>query len=150
MGCSIKVSKLQSNLPVLNAMKLYFLYIYFRVFKQIMGNKVCGEEQVTLDPNLKKGNELYLQGNYNQALTEYTTAVNNDPKNPHAYTNRAACYDKLKQYPECKADLDKVIEIDPANADAYNHRGLVNRELNDNAEAQSDFDKSISLNPHSG
>lgn len=95
-----------------------------------MGNKVCGDEhQATLNPNLKRGNDFYTQGQYPEALTEYNKAIQDEPNYAQGYKNRADVYAKLNQIPEAKNDLDKVIELDPEDSDAYNHRGLANREL---------------------
>ena len=55
-----------------------------------MGNKVCGDDHgASLNPNLKKGNDFYTQGQYNEALPEYNQAIQDEPNNVHCYKNRA-------------------------------------------------------------
>jgi hypothetical protein len=40
-----------------------------------MGSQVCGNEQASLNPHLKSGNDNYLSGNYQQALDDYNKAI---------------------------------------------------------------------------
>ena len=62
-----------------------------------MGNKVCGDDHASINPNLKKGNDNYLTGNYEEALKDYNQAIQDEPNNPHGYNNRARTYEKLNR-----------------------------------------------------
>ena len=55
-----------------------------------------------------QGNEFYRSGDYQQALTFYTRAVEADADNAKLYGNRAAALMMLNRYPEVIADCKRV------------------------------------------
>ena len=44
-----------------------------------------------------RGNELFKKGDIKEALDFYTKAISANPKDPSYYSNRAACFLKLKK-----------------------------------------------------
>ena len=64
----------------------------------------------------EKGNRLYQQNQFAEAIKHYSEAINNSTGVSTAilYANRAACYSKLKQYLLAIDDCDKAIQIDPS------------------------------------
>jgi stress-induced-phosphoprotein 1 len=45
-----------------------------------------------------KGNALFNEAKYVEAISEYDEAVKRDPTNPTNYSNRAACFQKLMDW----------------------------------------------------
>lgn len=53
---------------------------------------------------------------YQEAISDYSAAIQLDPTNSHAYHNRGTSYDKLGQGDLAIADFTKVLELDSADA----------------------------------
>ena len=69
------------------------------------------------------GLELYKQGDYQGAITEYTKAIEIKPNYVMAYYNRGIAKDMLSDYRGAIADYTKAIEINPQDASTYFNRG---------------------------
>lgn len=104
-----------------------------------------GPEEGTAEWYLDRGNELAEEGRYEEAIEEYTKAIEIDPDYAAAYNNRGYAYDELGEYQQAIDDYTKAIEIDPDCADTYNNRGYTYRELGYGAEALADYEKVITL-----
>ncbi|RZB78060.1 Hsp70-Hsp90 organizing protein 1 isoform B [Glycine soja] len=88
------------------------------------------EQQEYFDPKLadeerEKGNEFFKQQKYPEAVKHYTESIRRNPKDPRAYSNRAACYTKLGAMPEGLKDAEKCIELDPTFVKGYTRKGAV-------------------------
>ncbi|KAG7956866.1 hypothetical protein I3843_11G145800 [Carya illinoinensis] len=88
------------------------------------------EQQEYFDPKVadeerEKGNEYFKQQKYPEAVKHYTESLRRNPKDPKAYSNRAACYTKLGALPEGLKDAEKCIELDPTFSKGYNRKGAV-------------------------
>ncbi|PQQ19896.1 hsp70-Hsp90 organizing protein 3-like [Prunus yedoensis var. nudiflora] len=88
------------------------------------------EQQEYFDPKLadeerEKGNEYFKQQKYPEAIKHYTESLRRNPKDPKAYSNRAACYTKLGAMPEGLKDAEKCIELDPTFTKGYTRKGAV-------------------------
>ncbi|TYI53671.1 hypothetical protein E1A91_D11G020700v1 [Gossypium mustelinum] len=88
------------------------------------------EQQEYFDPKVadeerEKGNECFKQQKYPEAVKHYTESLRRNPKDPKAYSNRAACYTKLGALPEGLKDAEKCIELDPTFSKGYTRKGAV-------------------------
>lgn len=52
-------------------------------------------------------------GRYEDALADYSKAIDINPKDPSVYANRAALLILLEREAEAKADLDRALKLDP-------------------------------------
>lgn len=50
-----------------------------------------------------------MQGNYNDALTDYDYAIDKDPKNTEYMMHRAQCYCDMKNYEAAIKDLNAAL-----------------------------------------
>lgn len=126
--------------------KLVFCTVIILALSVLGGTLACGpssETQSILHSN--QGNALARQGNYDEAMVEYNTAIELNPKNATAYSNRGINYSNLKQWELAIADFNKAIELDPKKANAYANRGTAyaNKGLIDLAIA--DYNKAIEV-----
>lgn len=64
-----------------------------------------------------------MQGRFEAAITDYTTAIALNPTHCRAYYNRAFSHDRLNQYDEAVADYTRALAIEPGNATALHNRG---------------------------
>ena len=62
-------------------------------------------------------------GEYEQALADYTQALELDPEYAMAYNNRGLTYGKIGKYEQALADFNRALELEPEYATAYNTGG---------------------------
>ena len=87
------------------------------------------------------------EAQYENAIAEFTRAVNRDPTFADAYYNRAIVYAVLGQLGQAVADLTRVIEIKPEFTQAYRNRGIIQAALGQYGQAITDFTKVLELDP---
>lgn len=89
------------------------------------------------------GNELFKKEQYTEAVKKYTEAISLSPvDNKDAskyYSNRAACYAKLKQWDQVVTDCGEAIKIDKQYMRAYTRRGRAYEQLGELDLALNDY-----------
>jgi tetratricopeptide (TPR) repeat protein len=65
------------------------------------------------------GNRTFLNGNHAAAIDHYSAAIELNSKVATYYSNRSACYSKMKAYDKAMEDAAKCIEIDPSFLKGY-------------------------------
>ncbi|MFQ5976091.1 MAG: tetratricopeptide repeat protein [Candidatus Hydrothermarchaeales archaeon] len=86
-------------------------------------------------------------GEYSNAISEFSKAIEINPKYADIYFNRGLAYRELEEYSKAISDYTKAIEINPSWAMPYYNRGLAYRSLGESEKAQLDFDKAGMLDP---
>jgi tetratricopeptide (TPR) repeat protein len=81
---------------------------------------------------------------YNVGLTNFSKAIQADPKKAWFYHNRAVCYDALEKYQNAIADFTKALSIEKT-ADSYNGIGITYTNLNNFNEAIKNFKLALIL-----
>ena len=79
------------------------------------------------------------KGRYDQAIENYTKAVEKDPNYAAAYNKRGIIYIKRGQSELALADHEKAISLNPRNAEYYLNRGIDHRLAGHFDLAMSDF-----------
>ena len=87
------------------------------------------------------------KGHLELAQARFTRALELDPNNAEAYSNRGAMYDDLNDYPAALADYARALELDPNNAAFYSNRGLTYDHLKDYPAALADYARATDLDP---
>jgi tetratricopeptide (TPR) repeat protein len=87
------------------------------------------------------------KGQYDEAISNYTKALEINPRDAEAYYNRGVVYNRKGQYDEAISDFTKALEINARDADAYYNRGIVHNRKSQYNEAISDFSKALEINP---
>ena len=93
------------------------------------------------------GNEHWKQGEYQEAIDDYTSAIKINPDDADAYVNRGAAYHNLGKHQEAIDDFNTAIKINPNYAKAYYNRGMVCKKLGRYQEAIADYTTAIKINP---
>ncbi len=106
---------------------------------------------------LISSNEFYSSGlnkakikDYKGAIIDFTRAIDFNPNNYKAYTNRGTSKRKLNDFPGAIADLTIAIELNPNVDTIYLARGSIKQFLMDSNGAIADASKAIELNPNNG
>lgn len=96
---------------------------------------------------VQQGDDLSKQGKYDEAIKEFTAAIELDPTLTSAYLGRGQVYCLQSRGLMALTDYSTAIELDPNNAPAYYGRGWA--QLSNSAwdGAVSDFSKSLELQP---
>ncbi len=94
-----------------------------------------------------RGLTCYEKGQYDLAISDYTKALDINPRLALAFYSRAIAYGKKGQFDQAISDYTKALEIDPRYAEAYNNRGKVYWGKGQFDQAISDFNKAIEINP---
>lgn len=109
------------------------------------------EEDIDLggdaDSYYNRGNALRDRQEYEQAIEEYTRAIEINPDFVNAYYNRGLTYSDLERYQRAIADYTKAVELNPEYLDAYNNRGILYANLQDYDKAIADYMTVIELDP---
>ncbi|PPD72249.1 hypothetical protein GOBAR_DD30849 [Gossypium barbadense] len=111
------------------------------------------EQQEYFDPKIadeerEKGNESFKQQKYPEAVKHYTESLRRNPKDPKAYSNRAACYTKLGALPEGLKDAEKCIELDPTFSKGYTRKGAVQFFMKEYDKALETYQEGLKHDPN--
>lgn len=85
------------------------------------------------------------EGHNDEAIAEYSKAIELDPQIAAAYNNRGVIYDNSEQYQSAIENYNKAIELDPNYKIAYYNRGNTYGNLGQHEKAIEDYNKAIEL-----
>ena len=94
-----------------------------------------------------RGSQFDSEGDYEEAIRNYTQAIEMNPQYLDAYKDRAYLYHCNGEYDAAVHDYSKAIELDAQNSDLYCNRGIAFHNKNELDLAISDYDQAISLSP---
>lgn len=106
-----------------------------------------GRDKSTATDHYERGEAHYFDGEYDQAFSELTKAIEIDPELARAYVTRGQAYNDKNKFDLAIADFTKVIEIEPTNASAYNDRGMAYGNNGEYDLAVADYSKAIEIDP---
>lgn len=87
-------------------------------------------------------------GQYQDALTAFNKAIDENPIHANAFNGRGAAWHSLGSYEQAIADYTRAIEINPEYANAYNNRGVAWHQKGEYEKAVEDYDRALSLHPN--
>jgi len=79
--------------------------------------------------NKAKGDNCFKNGEWRDGSVFYTRAINNTPEDHKLYSNRSACYAKLKKWDKALKDAEKCISLNSSWPKAYFRQGQALRGL---------------------
>lgn len=97
--------------------------------------------------------ELYAKkGKVQDALNDYSSAIEKDPGNYLYYQYRGIFYaQKMHKLDKAVEDFDRVVKLQPQLAEAYYNRGVARAMSGQMQDAEADFTKTLELDPgHEG
>ncbi len=95
----------------------------------------------------KRGNSLFEESKFNDAIQEYVEALKIDSQYADAYFNRALTYRILNNFDAARKDLEVVIQLQPKSADAPLLIGDMAEGNNDLLGARYWYEKALANNP---
>ena len=105
-----------------------------------------GHDRQSVEQLVKQGNQKYKNGDWNGAITDYSSIIKLRPRSYAAYANRGHAESMLNRLDDATFDLNRAIEINPKIDFAYEDRGWVKYAKNDLSGAISDYQEAIALN----
>lgn len=87
------------------------------------GSAPSAEDKQAAEALKASGNAKMSARAYQEAIGEYTKAIELDGQNPVYYSNRAAAYSSIDDQESAIGDAEKAIEIDPNFVKAYSRLG---------------------------
>jgi tetratricopeptide (TPR) repeat protein len=105
---------------------------------------------VTAQDYLAQGDLDYERGYCDEAIADYTHAIDLDPDFAEAYNNRAYIYMVKKDYAAALPDLDRALELRPNYVNALMNRGDIYNYYYaiDYDRAVADYDLVLSIDPN--
>ena len=103
------------------------------------------EELLTAQDYFRRGFRASSEGHTQEAVKEYSKAIELDPSFASAYHNRVILYNNLGEHPKSLEDYSKAIELNPTYVFVYNSRGNLYRVLGEQQKALEDYNKAIEL-----
>ncbi|XP_019947949.2 RNA polymerase II-associated protein 3 [Paralichthys olivaceus] len=95
----------------------------------------------------EKGNMLFKEGKYDDAIECYTRGMSADPYNPVLPTNRATSFFRLQKYSVAESDCNLAIALDSNYFKAYAQRGAAQFALKKYKSALEDYEMVLKLDP---
>jgi len=95
----------------------------------------------------KRGNTYRRKGQFHQAISAYTKALELNPTYHEAYNHRGIANRNIEQYDQAISDYNKAIELSPKDAVYYNNRGFAYDQKGEYDQAISDYNKAIAIDP---
>jgi serine/threonine protein kinase/tetratricopeptide (TPR) repeat protein len=96
-----------------------------------------------------RGNAYSRLRRYQDAVADFSRAIELSPSYTSAWNNRALAYYRLDRPEKTVEDSSRAIELNPDSTSAWNNRGWAHNKLNQPQQAISDFTRAIQLNPKS-
>ena len=112
-------------------------------------NKRAEESKLTYWDYFDRGTKAADEGRYDDAIREYSLAIDKDPTRTAAYVNRCKCYSNLGKYDLAMQDIDKAIEITTQQIDTHINQGDEFSELGQYDDAVRAYSEAIELDPDS-
>jgi tetratricopeptide (TPR) repeat protein len=95
-----------------------------------------------------RGNTWYNKKDYDNAIIDYSKAIDINPNYELAFYNRGSAWVAKKEYDKAKADYTKIIKLNSEDADTYyTARGNVWKAQQKYDKAIADYTKAIKRNP---
>jgi tetratricopeptide (TPR) repeat protein len=99
------------------------------------------------DEHLDMGIDYLDQGQFDQAITEFQTAIQLDPDGAKAHYNLGLAYQKQDKLDEAAAAYQEAIQLDPDLDEVHNNLGLVYDTQGKPEQAVAEYQEAIRIDP---
>ncbi|XP_032684401.1 small glutamine-rich tetratricopeptide repeat-containing protein alpha-like [Odontomachus brunneus] len=112
-----------------------------------LGPEATSEAKAEAERLKNEGNALMKAEKHQEALANYTKAIELDGRNAVYYCNRAAVHSKLGNHTLAIKDCHTALAIDPSYSKAYGRLGLAYSGLDKHKEAKESYEKALAMEP---
>ena len=110
------------------------------------------EQGIQANPNYYRSHIISailaeLDGNNDKAIADLDKAIELNPKDAFAYTNRGRAWNNKGNHDKAIADYNEAIKLDLKHAAAYSGRGIAWNDKGNNDKAIADYNEVIRLEP---
>jgi len=102
-------------------------------------------DEAKAEEERERGNELFKEGKYSDAVKVYTEAIKRNPESPKIYSNRAGAYTKLAAFDLAVRDCDKCIKLDPKFIKGFIRKGYALKGMMQLDNAMDAFQKATEI-----
>jgi tetratricopeptide (TPR) repeat protein len=106
-----------------------------------------GVEKVPGDYEVRKGNYRLEDGLYDEAINEFSMALEKSPDHVMAHLGLGLTYMQLERNDEALQELNTVIELNPEMAAAFADRGILYDRMGEYEKALADYRKALKMDP---
>ena len=121
----------------------YFLLLFLSLFLCL--NPVQAQEDKS--PSLTRGLQFYNQEKFDQALSQFSQLLKQDPSNIEARYFKGLTFNKAEKFDEAVVTFKKVLELDSKYSGARLQLGIAHFNLKSNVEAIQEFEKVLKQKP---
>ena len=127
-----------------NTNAIFFFIVFAAVVAFVLYWRVGGEENPG-DYNVRKGNYRLEDGQYEEAVAEFSKALQENPDHVFANLGLAVSYMQMGKNEDAIKKFDTVIALDPNLAVAYADKGILLDRLGNYEAALANYKKAIEL-----
>ena len=95
-----------------------------------------------------RGSVYFKKRDFEQAVRDYTTALEIDSNNATAYIYRGLAFINLRRHERANRDFSYALALDPCNAIAHTHIGIVHAVTGDHDNAIKNFNHALKADPN--
>ena len=106
-----------------------------------------GVEKTPGDYNVRKGNYRLEDGQYEEAVKEFSEALEKNPDHAMALLGLAVTHMQMGNESQALEEFSQVVEKNPELAAAYADRGILYDRMGKHPEALADYKKAMALDP---
>ena len=103
------------------------------------------KEEYKID--FEKAENYLKKGNFNQAIREFETVLEEWPNDPRCYNKLGVCYASLRDFIKAKSYLEKSLALDLTYPEPYNNLGNIYLEEKEYKKSIELYKKALKLNP---
>jgi tetratricopeptide (TPR) repeat protein len=97
-----------------------------------------------------RGSAYYQEGRLDQAIADYSAALQLQPDCSRCHNDRGVAYDRKWQFDNAIVDFSDAIRLDPGEFDGYFNRGNAYYSKNDYDHAVADYTAAIAIKADCG
>ena len=121
----------------LNKLSIFSLWVFIAF--AATAHSQDSKKSTEADFNKPQGFSNLLKGQYDNAISDFTKAIEMDSRNANAYYYRGVAYQRKSENDRAISDFSRAIEIDPRYAEAYYNLGEIMKQQGRNKESERYF-----------